>query len=231
MLKIGDQVTCIHSCRAGYEETGTIIDISIVRSVSPYHVDFEEQCCSGWYAEDELVRFIDESKYEEVQLTLDESTLEFVDEVARLAGTTDEIVLRVVLAQEAMKYKNLEELPPPQPPIVVTKKEKKVSSDNLRILKQYIRANEREGSKGDPVGVMLASYDQTRDRIVVGWSLCHSHKDVFNKNVGTGIAFDRMRTGQQCHVDDVPHSIQYQLTDFTTRATKYFQTLSAVVCK
>ena len=47
---------------------------------------------------------------------------------------------------------------------------------------------------------------------------------------GTGIAFERMRSGRQCHFKDVPHTIRQQLREFAVRATKYYQTVNCVVC-
>ena len=141
------------------------------------------------------------------------------------------------------------------PPISLISKENSTMSrnntPNLKILKQYARydgvleeitkptrlgkhfydtGDRRVISRGIPMGVFLASYNSADDCIYVGYSLCHSTKDKFDKEKGTGIAFNRMFSGKPIKMVDVPHTIREQLRAFAVRATKYYQTINVVVC-
>lgn len=90
--------------------------------------------------------------------------------------------------------------------------------DKQYFLIEYIRKNNR-----DKKGVLIAVKHDDNE-VVIGWSLCSS-LDVFDKYFGQQIAYERgcKRFYDECHFEDIPPSINYQLDEFVDRCKRYFK--------
>ena len=78
--------------------------------------------------------------------------------------------------------------------------------------------------KGHPVGIVLAT--KTEDgKFSVGWSLCKTSDDVFNKKFGIEIA--KRRAHANYDLKKIPHSVYKEWAAMTHRGAKYFKGCTA----
>lgn len=88
-------------------------------------------------------------------------------------------------------------------------------------LVQYVRKNREKK------GVLIAvNHSFDKNRIVIGYSLCNTKHDKFNRNAAIEIAYGRaLRWDKSLKYSflNVPHSIREDFVLFVLRAKKYFK--------
>lgn len=89
-----------------------------------------------------------------------------------------------------------------------------------RSILKYIRTN-----KGQPRGVLIA-YRGEDDKVYIGYSLCNTKSDKFNKQIGIRKAVERAVSDDSFNdewVDKLPHTVVKPLLDMADRAEAYFK--------
>lgn len=83
-------------------------------------------------------------------------------------------------------------------------------------LVQFIRTN-----KGNPVGVVIAY--KTDNKIYIGWSLCNTKVEKFDKQIGLYQATNRADLSENLsNLSVLPHSVRRTVGEMKERANRYF---------
>lgn len=89
-----------------------------------------------------------------------------------------------------------------------------------KVLMRYVRDRRRR-----KVGVVVAIKGQA-DQPALGYSKCHSKKDLFNRDIGLALALHRaaasLELGIGYHPKEIPQSVRETFEKMRTSAEKYF---------
>lgn len=95
---------------------------------------------------------------------------------------------------------------------------------NNNYLVGYIR-DRKNKKRGVIVGAKVTQ--DSKDIAVIGYSLCKTNSDVYNRDRGIKIAAGRLLKSIESNtfnMSDVPQSIEHDLLGFAERCTRYFKT-------